>query len=59
MKSDRRRKHRRVIPLPSNDCVEPYRLGGLLPCLDAGRLLGLLVGLEAGLLDGRLPPTKA
>lgn len=44
----------------SNDCVEPYRLGGLLPCLDAGRLLGLLAGreagLEAGLLDGRLPP---
>jgi len=36
--------------------VEPYRLGGLLPCLDAGRLLGLLAGLEAGLLDGRLPP---
>ena len=44
----------------SNDCVDPYRLGGLLPCLDAGRLLGLLAGreagLEAGLLDGRLPP---
>lgn len=48
--------------VPSNDCVEPYRLGGLLPCLDAGRLLGLLAGreagLDAGLLDGRLPPVK-
>jgi len=48
--------------IPSNDCVDPYRLGGLLPCLDAGRLLGLLAGreagLEAGLLDGRLPPVS-
>lgn len=48
--------------VPSNDCVDPYRLGGLLPCLDAGRLLGLLAGreagLEVGLLDGRLPPVK-
>lgn len=48
----------------SRDCVEPYLLGGLLPCLEAGLLPGLLVGLEAGLdagldaglLDGRLPP---
>jgi len=52
----------RSLCVPSNDCVDPYRLGGLLPCLDAGRLLGLLAGreagLEAGLLDGRLPPVK-
>lgn len=40
--------------------MDPYRLGGLLPCRDAGLLPGLLVGLdaglEAGLEDGRLPP---
>lgn len=46
----------------SNDCVEPYRLGGLLPCLDAGLLFGRLAGRDAGLdagrLDGRLPPSR-
>lgn len=64
--SKEREKHqkvkRKLIYVPSNDCVDPYRLGGLLPCLDAGRLLGLLAGreagLDAGLLDGRLPPIK-
>ena len=45
-----------MVPVLSKDCVEPHRLGGLLPCLEAGLLLGLLAGLDAGRLDGRLPP---